>query len=286
MTAQQKISVTIGGTVVELSAFAKKPRIIAEIETELAAARKKFPNPSLSMTALTEEVGELAKALLDESPDRVRKEATQVAVMAIRVATEGDPSHNDLRTARSLGLIAYDATDDIVITGASNDALTPPALGELWKGQGGIYAGLVRGSNNQPDHHLIVAPPGSIGHLNNVQIGTRGTDVVGATHRTDGMANTKAFASEGSELCQQMLDMHIDGHRDWYLGADGEFHFAYCNVPELFDKQGWYITSTQRGARYVRIQDFEYGLSYGVSKDYSGRAVAFRRIQLSNSVPQ
>lgn len=44
------------------------------------------------MTALTEEVGELAKALLDESDQRVYEEAVQVAVMALRVATEGDPS--------------------------------------------------------------------------------------------------------------------------------------------------------------------------------------------------
>lgn len=44
------------------------------------------------MCALTEEVGEVAKALLDESPDRVYEEAVQVAVMAMRLATEGDRS--------------------------------------------------------------------------------------------------------------------------------------------------------------------------------------------------
>lgn len=77
-----------------------------EIERELAKARKKFPDSTCSMTALTEEVGELAKALLDESADRVRQEAVQVAVMAIRVATEGDASIDAYRVRRGLPALA------------------------------------------------------------------------------------------------------------------------------------------------------------------------------------
>ena len=74
--------------------------ILKNIQDELARARRKFPNPQGSMTALTEEVGELAKALLDESRARVIEEATQVAVMAIRVATEGDPTLDGYREQR------------------------------------------------------------------------------------------------------------------------------------------------------------------------------------------
>lgn len=77
--------------------------ISLEIWGELMKARMKFPDPICSMTALTEEVGELAKAMLDESPERIRKEAVQVAVMAIRVALEGDPSINEYRARRGLG---------------------------------------------------------------------------------------------------------------------------------------------------------------------------------------
>lgn len=62
------------------------------VTAELVAARDKFPSSAMSMVALTEEVGELAKALLDESWERVVEEAVQVAVMAQRVATEGDPT--------------------------------------------------------------------------------------------------------------------------------------------------------------------------------------------------
>ncbi len=71
----------------------------ARIKAELAYARKKFPHNTHMLAALTEEVGELAKALLEhhrgELPrEDVLSEAVQVAAMAIRVATEGDASFN------------------------------------------------------------------------------------------------------------------------------------------------------------------------------------------------
>lgn len=69
----------------------------AEVKLELQRARKKFPGTAVTMIALTEEVGELAKALLDESAERITEEAIQVAVMAQRVATEGDRSVDQFR---------------------------------------------------------------------------------------------------------------------------------------------------------------------------------------------
>ena len=56
------------------------------------------------MTALVEEVGEVARALLDESRACVFAEAVQVAAMACRVAVEGDPTLNDRRALRGLEL--------------------------------------------------------------------------------------------------------------------------------------------------------------------------------------
>lgn len=76
--------------------------ILQEIITELKSARLKFPSSEGSLAALTEEVGELAKALLSESRTRVRDEAVQVAVMAIRVALEGDPSLDGYRNEQGL----------------------------------------------------------------------------------------------------------------------------------------------------------------------------------------
>jgi hypothetical protein len=69
-----------------------------EITEELKRARGKFPAPNKNYIALVEEVGELAKALLDCRPGdhasnkAVYDEAMQVATMAIRVMEEGDPT--------------------------------------------------------------------------------------------------------------------------------------------------------------------------------------------------
>lgn len=75
-------------------------RFLGRVYNEVRRARDKFPDPHGSMTALTEEVGELARALLDERSDRVVAEAVQVAAMAARVALEGDPSLQELRARR------------------------------------------------------------------------------------------------------------------------------------------------------------------------------------------
>src|SRR3546814_17911324 len=59
---------------------------LAEVRAELMRARAKFPGDRIMTIALAEEFGELCKAVLDESADRIRKEAVQTAVMAARVA--------------------------------------------------------------------------------------------------------------------------------------------------------------------------------------------------------
>lgn len=67
-----------------------------EAEREFFRARAKFP-PAGNLVALIEEVGELAKALQEESPERVAEEAVQVAAMAARLALEMDPTLNGIR---------------------------------------------------------------------------------------------------------------------------------------------------------------------------------------------
>lgn len=69
-----------------------RDQMIDDILMELNRARMKFPSTVTQPTvvALMEEVGELAKAAMEESPDRVYREAVQVAVMAMRVVLDGD----------------------------------------------------------------------------------------------------------------------------------------------------------------------------------------------------
>lgn len=77
---------------------------IEDLQVELAKARAKFPGPNPTIAALTEEVGELARAMLHiregKSADwwSVWDEAIQVAAMAMRAATEGDATIGALPT--------------------------------------------------------------------------------------------------------------------------------------------------------------------------------------------
>jgi hypothetical protein len=68
-----------------------------DVVAEVYRAIQKFPNPYASMAALTEETGGLAQALLSKPWAEVRKEAIQVAAMALRIACEGDPSLDPVR---------------------------------------------------------------------------------------------------------------------------------------------------------------------------------------------
>jgi phosphoribosyl-ATP pyrophosphohydrolase len=72
-----------------------------QVLDEVLRARKLFPGSSGLLAALIEEVGELARALMDESDDEVWTEATQVAAMALRLAVEGDPSLDAVREAHA-----------------------------------------------------------------------------------------------------------------------------------------------------------------------------------------
>lgn len=73
-----------------------------EIEDELANARNKFPGKNVTFAALVEEVGELAKATFEEPRANVRKEAVQVAVMAMRMVLDGDHTFDDWRESKNL----------------------------------------------------------------------------------------------------------------------------------------------------------------------------------------
>lgn len=79
------------------AARALKRESIAAVSAEVVRARKKFPGNRFLLAALTEEVGELAKALLQRAQKSdVDKEAIQVACVAIRLLEEGDASFEDI----------------------------------------------------------------------------------------------------------------------------------------------------------------------------------------------
>lgn len=70
---------------------------VSRLHAEAARARKKFPSNRFLLAALTEEVGELAQALLQGEPiKRVQAEALQVATVALRIFEEGDATFDAL----------------------------------------------------------------------------------------------------------------------------------------------------------------------------------------------
>ena len=135
----------------------------------------------------------------------------------------------------------------------ARDALTPPALGEYWPGQGGIYAGV----RQYPEGlcHVIFAATDVGKHA----YGEHGTDVE-AINRHDGRENTAILINrEGSHPAADAASAYTrDGHSDFYLPSIGELNHAWQYIPESFEGD-WYISSTQRSANFAYLMDFEDG---------------------------
>jgi len=79
------------------SQYSEDAMFVSDMYAEVSCARAKFPSSNLVLAALTEEVGELAEAMLKVAAgkwpkSRIREEAIQVAAMALRCAVDGDPS--------------------------------------------------------------------------------------------------------------------------------------------------------------------------------------------------
>ena len=80
-----------------------QPESVCDLAEELVRARDKFPGNALLLAALVEEVGELARALLQrQGKEQVRKEALQVACVAVRIYEEGDATFEDVTDAQAL----------------------------------------------------------------------------------------------------------------------------------------------------------------------------------------
>lgn len=153
----------------------------------------------------------------------------------------------------------------------------PPRIGEYWPSQGGVYAGLMRGADGQPDYHLIVAA-GDDGFTEEITWGGHGQDESGAKSEWDGQANTLALAHSEHEhpAAEWAVGLEIDGHADWYLPARREAALCYATVPELFEK-AWHWTSTQCSPNLAWTQVFVDGSQGNFHKLDELRARAVRR---------
>jgi hypothetical protein len=161
-------------------------------------------------------------------------------------------------------------------------SLSLPAFGAEIASQGGLFAAILRSPRidgiEQPPFALIVSNA-AVGELRSAW-GEYDKDVPGTASRTDGKANTDAMAAASCPAALRVRELNIAGHADWYLPSLGELNSAAANVPELFDTDGWYWTSTQFSRYYAFVQDFEGGYCGWLGKGYEHRVRAVRRIPL------
>lgn len=125
-----------------------------------------------------------------------------------------------------------------------------PQFSQVLVGEGGVFAGVMRGENGQPDYLLIV-------------------------HAEQSPAKP----------WQQQLDwakgLQADGHQDFRLPTRREMLVLYANAKDLFE-DAWYWTSESNASlpSDAWLQDFGDGYQgYGL-KGFSYRARAVRSVIL------
>jgi hypothetical protein len=123
-----------------------------------------------------------------------------------------------------------------------------PSIGAPMDGQGGIFAGLVRGENDAPDYLLILGPE-----------------------------------YDGELSWQQAMDwaagLQVSGYQEFSLPNRSEHAVLFGNLRDQFQRE-WYWSSTQRaeGADFAWSQYFGYGYQLCIRKFSEFRARAVRRL--------
>ena len=123
-----------------------------------------------------------------------------------------------------------------------------PRLGTPFPGQGGLFAGLVRGENGAPDYLLILGPE-----------------------------------AEGELAWQPAMDwaaaLDIEGHQDFTLPTRAEQAILFGTVRDQFQSD-WYWSREQHAAAsaYAWMQLFGFGTQGLNRKSYDYRARAVRRL--------
>lgn len=156
-------------------------------------------------------------------------------------------------------------------------ALTPPAMGEYWQGQGGHYICTLPALLDMPARHLIAGA----GQAEDLIFGPS-EEISGADSHINGDANTVALRSSGKKhpAADWARAYTADGHTDFFLPARLDMVMAHICAKQLFKTSGYYWTSTQYSRSYAFVQDFEDGSSDWLFKGGEHRVRAFRVIPL------
>lgn len=125
-----------------------------------------------------------------------------------------------------------------------------PQFSQSLDGEGGLFAGVMRGENGQPDYLLIVHPE-------------------------------KSAAATWQKQMDWAKGLQADGHKDFRLPTRREMRALYANAKDLFEEY-WYWTSEQHASDPYSawMQDFVNGYQNDDHKGGSSRARAVRSVIL------
>ncbi len=131
-------------------------------------------------------------------------------------------------------------------------AISPaaPNIGEYWAGMGGIYAGVARGRDGEPDYHLILCK------------------------------------EDPKKDCtwQAALDLAktitADGHSDFSVPTRFESALLYANLHDQFEADRWHWTSTQYSELDAWMQHFANGSQDSSTKSTGRRVRVVRRTSI------
>lgn len=148
---------------------------------------------------------------------------------------------------------------------STEQKLSPPAIGQIWAGQGGIYAGIIPARDGAEAYHLVIGE-----ELGRFSWGQNDVEAP-ATSRDDGKANTEDLlkAGDGYPAAKASAAYQADGHSDFYLPAIAELHRAWNNL----GGQPWGLvwSSSLRPDNSVEFLDFIDG--YQGSHDTEGEHI-------------
>lgn len=150
---------------------------------------------------------------------------------------------------------------------------SPPALGEYWPGEGGIYGGKMQAREGNREYHMVLAAD-DLGELKWGGYREEST----ATSKHDGYANTQTLLQEGDHPAASACAKYTaDNHDDFYLPAAAELYEAWLNIPEKF-AQMYHWSSSQRSAGYALGMAFSDGLQNYYGKYGELRVRPVRRV--------
>lgn len=128
-----------------------------------------------------------------------------------------------------------------------------PAIGELWPGQGGVFAGLVRDAEGRT--RALIVPDAK-----------------------------PSAALPWRKAMDWAAKLRTDGHADFALPNRNEARVLWANLRDSFEPH-WHWLSEEEGRSYAWFQDFSVGFQDGSHAGYEGRARAVRSFVLQSFNP-